>query len=108
MSRLVPSASICATSWARLELEMPSTATMVAMPRATPTAESTARAGRAGQAEDRERPGVRRPQAADRPGLVSPPNGVHRVSCRPAVVLDPPVAQPDHPARGLRLSPGCG
>ena len=46
VSRLVPSASISATSWARLELEMPRTATMVAMPSATPTADSTARAGR--------------------------------------------------------------
>ena len=45
MSRLVPSASICATSWARLEPETPSTATMVAMPSATPTADSAARAG---------------------------------------------------------------
>ena len=47
VSKLVPSASISAISCARLDCEMPSTATMVAMPSATPAADSTARAGRA-------------------------------------------------------------
>src|SRR5258708_36837526 len=45
VSRLVPSASISATSWARLEPEIPSTATLGAMPSATPTADRMARAG---------------------------------------------------------------
>src|ERR1700681_954558 len=46
VSRLVPSLSISATSWARLELEIPSTATMVATPRATPAEDSAVRTGR--------------------------------------------------------------
>src|SRR5579859_7530677 len=45
VSRLVPSASICAINCARLELEIPSTLTIVAMPRAIPEAERIARAG---------------------------------------------------------------
>ncbi len=45
VSRLVPSASISATSCARLEPEIPSTATIVAMPSEMPTADRMARAG---------------------------------------------------------------
>src|SRR5215472_11900755 len=45
VSRLVPSASISATSWDRLDAEIPSTATIVAMPTAMPSAESTLLAG---------------------------------------------------------------
>ena len=78
VSRLVPSASICATSWARLELETPSTATMVAMPSATPTAESAARAGlltrpstASGQVSAARRRLAGRPPAA----LAAPPRG---------------------------------
>ncbi len=98
VSRLVPSASICATSWARLEPETPSTATMVAMPSATPTAESAARAGlltRPRTASDQVSAGRRRLTGRARPVRAPGPHA------RPAVVLDQPVAQPDHPPRGL-------
>src|SRR5215472_4340212 len=45
VSRLVPSASISATSWDRLDAEIPSTATIVAMPTAMPSADSALLAG---------------------------------------------------------------
>ena len=104
VSRLVPSASICATSWARLEPETPSTATMVAMPSATPTADSAARAGL-----------LTRPRTAS--GQVSAGrSAAHRQACwaERAIIAAPlscstqPVAQPDHPAARPGLSPGCG
>ena len=90
VSRFVPRESISATTCARLEAEMPSTATMVAMPRAIPSADSTARAGRvaspaaasgtasAARIRLRGRPGGRGGAAA--PGR-RPVTGDHR--CQP-------------------------
>src|SRR5712671_4673811 len=95
VSRLVPSASICATSWARLEPETPSTATMVAMPSATPTADSAARAGLL--TRPRTASGQR---SAGRSRLTG--HGAERAIILPHCRAHAPVAQPDHPARGPR------
>ncbi len=46
-SRLVPRASSCRSTCARLDVAMPTTATMAAMPIAMPRADSTTRNGRA-------------------------------------------------------------
>ena len=47
VSRLVPSESSWAESWARLEAEMPTTEIMAAIPMAIPRADRKARVGRA-------------------------------------------------------------
>ena len=47
LRRLVPSSARSWLSWARLEVEMPTTAIIAAMPMAIPRAERTTRSGRA-------------------------------------------------------------
>ncbi len=85
VSRLVPSASSSRFSWARLEVEMPTTATIAAMPIAMPSAESTTRKGRARSPCPPTRNTSR---GLNRPGrsavITSPPPSGRRPPDRPA------------------------
>ena len=91
VSRFVPSASISATSSARLDAEIPSTATMVAIPSAMPGADSTLRAGR-----------ITSPASATghrSAGRIRLPAPARLALTSLAVVLNAAVPQPDPPAR---------
>src|SRR5579872_1691639 len=109
VSKFVPSESIWAISCARLELEIPSTATMVATPTATPPADSAVRVGRPRRpSTDCVRRSPTRSRAC-RPASAAPRRPLgrrivhHAVVARGAdapVTVDHAVAQPDGTREG--------